>query len=102
MSRTTEFEISIATLQVANTKPNGIASFDDLRSEIPLYINLTQGDLQYSSTRPGERLWEQLIRNIQSHHNSDGNFIALGYLEHVRGVGYRITSAGRSYLISRH
>ena len=56
MKRTTEFEISIATLEVANTKPNSIARFDELRKEIPLYIELTAGDLEYSSTRPCEKL----------------------------------------------
>ena len=100
MSRTTEFEISVATLKVASKKPGYIATFDNLRKEIPLYINLTEGDLEYSKTRPGERLWEQLIRNIRSHHESENNFIALGYLEHVKDVGYRITKSGARYLES--
>ena len=100
MTRTTEFEISVATLKIAATKSNGLASFDDLRREIPHYVQLTAGDLKNSSTRPGEKLWEQLIRNIRSHHESPNNFIALGYLEHIRGRGYKITQSGRRYLDS--
>ena len=98
--RTTEFEISVATLKVANSKTNNIARFDDLRKEIPFHINLTQGDLEESLTRPGEKLWEQIIRNIRSHYKSENNFIFLGYLEHIKGTGYKITESGKKYLNS--
>ena len=98
--RTTEFDISVATLKVANSKTNNVARFDDLRREIPIYLNLTQGDLEKSPTRPGEKLWEQIIRNIRSHYKSENNFIALGYLEHIKGTGYKITASGKKYLNS--
>ena len=54
----------------------------------------------YSNTRPGERMWEQLLRNIhiQSHHTNPSNFIALGYLVHTKGGGYTITDEGREFL----
>lgn len=98
IGRTTEYEMSVAVMRIAATKHGGYATMDELRDEIPNFINLTPGDNEYSTTRPGERLWEQLLRNIQSHHTSTTNFIFLGYLDHIRGGGYAITDAGRELL----
>jgi hypothetical protein len=46
-------------------------------------------------------MWEQKIRNIKSHYEAAGNFIYEGYLEHVRGAGYRVTAKGKG-LVKRH
>ena len=43
-------------------------------------------------------MWHQLIRNIRSHHDVDGNFIERGLLEHVSRRGYRATELGRKLL----
>ena len=63
------------------------------RDYIRKNYTLTHDDVQPSPTRVGEQVWEQQVRNIQSHHKADGNFIADGYLEHVEG-GYKITALG--------
>ena len=98
--RTTEYDMSVAVLRYLRHQPYGEASQQELRAAIPHYIELTDGDMEDSLTRPGEQLWEQIIRNIQSHKASPNNFINLGYLEHVRGGGLRITPEGRE-LISK-
>ena len=96
--KTTEHEIATAVLKIAAGQQDGIATFHRIRREVPKHVSLSSGDRQQSQTRPNEELWEQRIRNIQSHHNSPGNFIYEGYLEHVTDTGYRITDAGRKYL----
>ncbi len=98
IGRTTEYEMSVAVMEIAATKPGGYVTLDELRAEIPNYVDLTPGDSAYSSTRPGECMWEQLLRNIQSHHSNVSNFIALGYLDHIKGGGYTITDEGREFL----
>ena len=98
LGRTTEHDMSVAVMKIAATKSNGYVPLDELRSEIPNFVDLTSGDSEYSGTRPGERLWEQLLRNIQSHHTNSNNFISLGYLDHIKGGGYAITDEGREYL----
>lgn len=98
MARATEYDISIATLKIAAAQHDGLATFHRLRREIPNHVNLSGADLKMSETRPNEPLWHQLIRNIRSHHQSDDNFIHLGYLEHVSGRGYRITRKGLAFL----
>ena len=98
IGRTTEYEMSVTVMRSAAAKPGGYVTLAELRDEIPHYIQLTPGDLEYSTTRPGECLWEQLLRNIQSHHKSPNNFICLGYLEHIPGGGYAITDIGREFL----
>ena len=59
--------------------------------------DLTSGDSEYSGTRPGERLWEQLLRNIQSHHTNSNNFISLGYLDHIKAVAIQSPTKVESF-----
>lgn len=98
MPTTSEWDISQAVLRVAARMPNGTASFRRLYSEIPNEIKLTAADLKPSQTRNGEPMWHQIVRNIQSHHEAEGNAIAEGYLKHVPRVGYQITEAGRAHI----
>ena len=98
--RVTENEIALAACQIAATSPNGVATFRRMKREIPNHLTLSAGDRAPSQTRPGEQLWEQLIRNIKSHSDTEGNYIREGYLEHVPRVGYRITPAGRRHIQS--
>ena len=102
MTTTNEQQISAATLRIAAAQASGIATFRRLRAEIPGQISLTISDCQPSTTRNGEPMWHQLVRNIKSHSIIEGNYIAEGLLEHVPRVGYRITAAGRNRLDSGH
>jgi hypothetical protein len=96
-----ENDIALGVMEIALTNANRICTFDQARAEIPSYVALSADNLAPSLTRAGEPMWHQLVRNIQSHHESEGNFIADGYLEHVPDTGYRITDAGIAYLKSK-
>jgi hypothetical protein len=96
MARAGEERIAAGVLSIANDHQKGLCSFRAARSEIPNRVNLTAGDLAPSQTRPGEPMWHQIVRNIKSHFDMDGNYIQRGLLEHVPRVGYRITDAGRA------
>lgn len=98
MPKDAEDRISKGVLKIADANPKGLASFRRCRIEIPNYVALTAGDSAPSTTRPGEPMWHQIVRNIKSHAGEDSNYITLGYLEHVPRTGYRITSAGRAKL----
>ena len=98
--RTVENVIATAVARIAANHPSGVCSFDEARRLIPRMIALTPGDLATSNSQNNAK-WIQLLRNIKS--NSSGgtastNFIALGYLEHVPGTGYRVTPAGRALI----
>ena len=95
MAKTTENTIAEAVLRIAAKQPNGIATFHRLRKEIPHLVALTGDDLAPSTTRYGEPMWHQIMRNIKSHSQAEGNYIQSGYLEHVPRVGYKITQLGR-------
>jgi hypothetical protein len=97
--RTTEAEMSVAVLRILAESPDGEATIEQIKKQIPDYITLTEGDLQPSPTRNGEALWEQIVRNIVSHGNAGtaGNIITEGYVEHRPG-SLRITQTGRSHL----
>lgn len=101
MTRATENDVAFAILQIAAKQKNKLCTFNRARKKVPDYINLSPEDLAESDTRTGEALWHQLIRNIRSHHGSEGNYIADGYLEHVSGRGYRATKLGKKLLEKR-
>ena len=94
-NRVTENAVAFAIVQIAKTRPDGVVTFYRAKREVPLHLHLSAGDRARSQTRLNEEMWQQLIRNIKSHHDAAGNYICEGYLTHVPRVGYRITDAGR-------
>ena len=98
-AHTSEAELSQVVLKILSERETGEATFSELVSEIPRRIILTASDRQQSTTRNGEEIWEQRVRNITSHKNTSGNIIADGYAESIPG-GLRITEAGRSLVNS--
>lgn len=93
--RVTENEVAFAIVQIAKARDNGVATFSRCKREVPLHLELSAADCARSRTRPNEQMWQQLIRNIKSHHDQEGNYICEGYLTHIPRVGYRVTDAGR-------
>lgn len=93
-----EEEIAVAVMRIAAAQANKIASYGQLRRQIPRHVALGPDDVRLSGTRPNEPMWHQIFRNIKSHFQDEGNAIAEGYLEHVPRVGYRITAKGETYI----
>jgi hypothetical protein len=90
----TEHDVADAACKVLASRPNNEGSIQQLVRDIPKHLMLSSEDTKRSLTRRTEELWEQQIRNIQSHHKSPGNFIYEGFLERVSS-GLRLTEAGR-------
>ena len=95
-----ESDIALAVMRIADQQKNGVATFPRSKREVPIIVKLDKQNTSPSQTRNGEPMWHQLLRNIQSHHKSVGNYINLGYLIHVPRVGYQITASGRKHLRS--
>lgn len=98
MTRATEDDVALGVMQIAAANLNGVCTFRRAYNELPKFVKFDPRDEVESTKRPGEPMWQQLVRNIRSHHETAGNFIARGLLEHVSKIGYRITPAGRAYL----
>jgi hypothetical protein len=99
-NRTPESEMRIAALQVAWSKPNGIATTTQLKEEIGKYVDLTPEDLKQSKTRRNEQMYQQIVGNIISHLDSQNNIFARGLAVYT-GDGIQITQAGRDLLRRR-
>lgn len=97
----TEDQVALIAVAIGTERLDGIASYSALRKEVPKRHRLSAMDLIQSKKRPREKMWEQKIRNIKSHYQSEGNFIYEGYLTHVPRIGYRVTPSGRKLLV-RH
>ena len=97
-----ERDIALGVMHIAASQPTGLCTFKRARQDIPKYVSLSAANLAPSQTRPGEQMWHQIVRNIKSHDQAFGNFIADGLLVHVPSVGYRVTSAGIDFLEKRH
>jgi hypothetical protein len=93
LDRVTEHDVADAACKVLAGEQNRTATIKKLVKEIPNFLKLSAADLKQSTTRPNEAIWEQQIRNIQSHHKSPGNFIYEGFLERIKG-GLRLSEAG--------
>lgn len=91
MALTPEDVLASLVVKIAQSAPNGIATFDMCYHHIPQMITLTPEDLAPSGPRNGEPLWKQRVRNIKSHDDSPNNYIELGFLEHVPMVGFKIS-----------
>lgn len=94
----TEDNIALGVMKIAAAQVSGTCSFKRAYSEIPAHVTLSAANLAPSTTRPGEPMWQQLVRNIKSHDKNPGNFIERGLLEHIPRVGFRITNKGRKHL----
>jgi hypothetical protein len=100
MARITEVEVGYAVLQILAARPNGRATVRMLKDEIPNYLTLSAEDQVGSETRTHEEIWEQQVRNLKSHKNTDGNIFHSGYVISVgRGV-WQITDAGRRRILA--
>jgi hypothetical protein len=60
----------------------GEATIAEIRRAIPFYTKLTKQDRRPSRTRPGEEMWEQVVRNIVCHRTSQGNAVNAGKLKY--------------------
>lgn len=84
MARITEAEIAEIVVEILE-EGSGEATIAELIAEIPNRVALSAEDLAPSTTRPGEAIWEQQVRNITSHKNSPGNAIHDGKLLAIPG-----------------
>lgn len=92
---TSEHEISEAVLTILSATHGGEATLSYLRKRLPDMLHLSADDMAQSGKRPNEQMWEQRLRNIKSHYNVPGNYIAEGYLLAPSRGRLRITDAGR-------
>jgi hypothetical protein len=100
MPRVSEKRVGIAVLHILADRPNGEATVEVLKAELPKHVALSEEDKSGSPTRTNEEIWEQQVRNLKSHDKTAGNIFSDGFVEVVsRGV-WRITDAGRAYIRS--
>lgn len=95
INRVSEKDVSIAVLRVLANTPIGQAPISYLVRNARKFLDLSEADLAPSITRPQEAVWEQIVRNIVCHRNS--NFVSEGYFERIPN-GLKIADKGRTYL----
>ena len=81
--RTTESEFYNA-IRTVLIDAGGSATISYVRRRIPSYVSLTSADCTPSSTREGEQLWEQQIRNIVCHRDCEENPIKVGEIYYTK------------------
>lgn len=65
--RIAEAEMAAVVRTILRHRPNKTATFAELREEVPRHVKLSRSDRVKSPSRPGEEVWEQIIRNLVSH-----------------------------------
>lgn len=66
-TRITEAEMADAVRTILARRSNKAATFKELRDLIPQRVHLSRSDRAKSPSRPGEEVWEQILRNLISH-----------------------------------
>lgn len=67
MARINEAEMADVVETILKRRPNKSATFAELRDMVPKHANLSRADRAKSSSRPGEQVWEQIVRNLVAH-----------------------------------
>lgn len=80
-NRVTEEAVAAATERYLYDA-GGTATIGQIRRALPHYISLGANDRQLSTTRPGEELWEQQVRNLVCHRDVDGNPVKAGRIRY--------------------
>lgn len=99
--RTTEYEIGQAVLKYLASAEYGSATIIEIKRHLDKHYPFTPVDREHSTTRPGEEVWHQQVRNLTSHRKIAGNAISDGLLEY-RPRRLAITDLGRDYLLRRY
>lgn len=76
-TRSRELQIALAVEDFLR-RSGGSATISQIRRALPQHVALTPQDRALSTTRPGEELWEQQVRNIVCHRDCDGNLVKDG------------------------
>jgi hypothetical protein len=64
-------------IDILSELPGLKAEYPELRERIPQVVRLTRKDQRPSLTRPGEQMWEQILRNIRSHIGSHKEIVGI-------------------------
>ena len=80
-NRIDEGEVAAATERYL-MDAGGSATIRQIRRALPAYLQLSTLDCQQSVTRPSEQLWEQQVRNLVCHRDSEGNPVKVGRLRY--------------------
>ena len=98
--RLREQEARVLILKIAASQPERSATISKLREEIPRYFDLTPADKTRSPSRRNEALWQIVVRNTMSSHQTGTRTIfAQGWATKIRG-GLKVTRRGMDYLNS--
>lgn len=84
MPGTPEDQIAAAIIRYLETTTEKCATIREIRANLPNFIQLNAHDLKPSPTRPGEQLWEQIVRNVVCHREDDDNAVHDGLLVYVK------------------
>jgi hypothetical protein len=94
-----ESEARILALKIAAQQPNRTATTTFIKNEVPKYFQLSPSDLVKSTTRPREKMWQQIVRNVTSRDGLPSGLFGSGYALRVAG-GLSVTDKGMDYLKS--
>jgi len=98
--RLREREARVLVLKIAASQPKRSVTIKKLREEIPRYFDLSPADKARSPSRKNEELWQIVIRNtISSHQTGTRTIFAQGWAKKVPS-GLKVTRRGMDYLSS--
>jgi len=98
--RIKERDTYLPVLEYLDDVPGGFLKTSDLITALESRFRLSAADAEILAGRSDTR-FSQIVRNIVSHRDIDGNLIKEGWAEYDKGKrGLRITRLGRDHLVA--
>lgn len=97
--RLREPEARLIALKIAASYPGRRASMEQIKGKFTSYYELTTIDERLSVTRRGEKIWQQIVRNIVSHADSSSSIFSRGWATIDSGF-ITVSDLGYDYLKS--
>lgn len=99
--RISEADLLLPTLRILAAQPDGSMATSDLIAQLTEIMNPQGEDAEILEGRQDTK-FSQIVRNMVSHKEMQGNIIADGFAVHLgRREGLQITEAGRLHLFNK-
>lgn len=100
MARISEAEIAVGVLEALQICPNGEASLEHIKRELPKWVALSAEDRAASPDSPSEEPWEALFGAVTGDKGPSANVVQAGFAQKTPD-GLRLTKAGVAHLHSK-
>jgi hypothetical protein len=97
MPRLTQQQLGLAVLHILAAQPDGEASLETLRAELPKHLSLSAEDREGNATKDDD-IWKQQLSRLKASDATPGNIFRDYHVITATSGGWRITPNGLRHI----